>query len=73
MLRLFLGDVGPNLGALNRAVLVASDFVVVPLGADLFLRFKGCETSDLRCEVGEMDGRIDIIVILSLTYPCQAA
>ncbi len=29
-------DVGPNLGALNRAALVASDFVVVPLAADLF-------------------------------------
>ena len=31
-----LVDVGPNLGALNRVVLIASDFVVVPLGADLF-------------------------------------
>jgi chromosome partitioning protein len=29
-------DVGPNVGALNRAALVASDYVVVPLGADLF-------------------------------------
>lgn len=29
-------DVGPNLGALNRAALVATDFVVVPLAADLF-------------------------------------
>ena len=29
-------DVGPNLGAINRAALVASDFVVVPLAADLF-------------------------------------
>jgi chromosome partitioning protein len=29
-------DVGPNLGAINRAALVASDYVVVPLGADLF-------------------------------------
>ena len=33
---LILADVGPNLGALNRVVLVASDCVVVPLGADLF-------------------------------------
>jgi chromosome partitioning protein len=31
-----LVDVGPNLGALNRAALLACDFVVVPLGADLF-------------------------------------
>lgn len=29
-------DVGPSLGALNRAALVAADFVVVPLAADLF-------------------------------------
>lgn len=28
-------DVGPNLGATNRAALVAADYVVVPLGADL--------------------------------------
>lgn len=31
-----LVDVGPNLGALNRAVLLACDYVVVPVGADLF-------------------------------------
>lgn len=31
-----LVDVGPNLGALNRSVLVATDYVIVPLGADLF-------------------------------------
>lgn len=31
-----LVDVGPNLGALNRAALLACDYVVVPLGADLF-------------------------------------
>lgn len=30
-----LVDVGPNLGALNRAVLVATDYVIVPLGSDL--------------------------------------
>lgn len=33
---LALIDVGPNLGALNRTVLLGCDFVVVPLGADLF-------------------------------------
>lgn len=33
---LILLDVGPNLGAINRAALVASDHVVVPLAADLF-------------------------------------
>ena len=29
-------DVGPNLGAINRAALLASDALVVPLAADLF-------------------------------------
>jgi cellulose biosynthesis protein BcsQ len=29
-------DLGPNLGAINRASLIASDFVVIPLGPDLF-------------------------------------
>ena len=29
-------DVGPNIGAMNRAALVAADHVVIPLGADLF-------------------------------------
>ncbi len=31
-----LVDVGPNLGAINRAALIASRFVVVPLAPDLF-------------------------------------
>ena len=34
--QIILVDVGPNLGALNRAVLVATDHVVVPLAADLY-------------------------------------
>lgn len=29
-------DLGPNLGAINRAALVAADYVVVPLSPDLF-------------------------------------
>lgn len=33
---LVLIDVGPNLGALNRAALLSADHVLVPLGADLF-------------------------------------
>ena len=36
MADIVLVDVGPNLGALNRAVLVATDYVVVPLAADLY-------------------------------------
>lgn len=33
-----LADVGPSLGAINRSALIATDFVVVPLAADLFSR-----------------------------------
>ncbi|MBC6413585.1 MAG: ParA family protein [Chromatiales bacterium] len=33
---LVLIDVGPNLGAINRAALIASNFVIIPLAADLF-------------------------------------
>ncbi len=31
-----LADLGPNLGAINRAALISADFVVIPLGPDLF-------------------------------------
>ncbi len=31
-----LADVGPNLGAINRSALIATDYVVVPVGTDLF-------------------------------------
>ncbi len=33
---LILVDLGPNLGAINRAALIAADYVVIPLGPDLF-------------------------------------
>ena len=33
---IILADVGPNLGAINRSALIATDYIVVPLGADLF-------------------------------------
>lgn len=33
---LILMDLGPNLGAINRAALISSDFIVIPLAADLF-------------------------------------
>ncbi len=33
---MILVDVGPNLGALNRSALIATDHVIAPLGADLF-------------------------------------
>lgn len=34
--RWVLVDVGPNLGAINRAALIACDYIVVPLAPDLF-------------------------------------
>jgi cellulose biosynthesis protein BcsQ len=34
--KLVLVDLGPNLGAINRAALISSDFVVIPLAPDLF-------------------------------------
>lgn len=33
---IILVDIEPNLGAINRSVLIATDYVVIPLGADLF-------------------------------------
>lgn len=33
---IILMDLGPNLGAINRAALISADYVVVPLSADLF-------------------------------------
>ena len=33
---LALVDVGPNLGAINRTAMIASDYVVIPLAPDLF-------------------------------------
>lgn len=33
---LILVDIGPNLGAINRSALLATDYVAIPLGADLF-------------------------------------
>lgn len=33
---LIIVDVGPNLGAINRSVLIATDYVAIPLAADLF-------------------------------------
>jgi cellulose biosynthesis protein BcsQ len=33
---LIVVDVGPNLGAINRSALIGTDFVALPLGADLY-------------------------------------
>lgn len=34
--QVILVDIGPNLGAINRSVLLATDYVAIPLAADLF-------------------------------------
>ena len=56
-----LVDLGPNLGALNRAALIAADFVVIPLGPDLFslqgLRNLGPTLQQWRREWGERLGK----------------
>jgi len=41
---IILMDLGPNLGAINRAALIASDYVVIPLCPDLF-SLRGLQTS----------------------------
>lgn len=50
-------DVGPNLGAINRSAMIAADWVVTPLGADLFsiqgLRNLGPTLATWRKEWGE--------------------
>jgi cellulose biosynthesis protein BcsQ len=40
--KIVLIDLGPNLGAINRAALISSDYVVIPLSPDLF-SLKGLE------------------------------
>ena len=68
--RIILVDVGPNLGALNRAVLVATDYVVVPLAADLYslqgLRNLGPTLRSWRSEWEERYGRNPLP---DLSYP----
>lgn len=57
-------DVGPNLGAINRAALIACDYVVVPLAPDLFsiqgLRNLGPTLSAWRQEWAERSGRAPV-------------
>lgn len=54
-------DVGPNLGAINRAALIASRYVVIPLGPDLFslqgLRHLGPSLRGWRRSWGELVGK----------------
>jgi cellulose biosynthesis protein BcsQ len=70
---LVLVDVGPNLGAFNRAALVTADFVVVPLAPDLYslqgLRNLG---PTLRRWRGEWKERRDRNPIKELEMPAGA-
>jgi len=65
-----LMDLGPNLGAINRAALIASDFVVIPLGPDLFslqgLQNLGPALRRWRAEWGE---RLDKNPVQDLQLP----
>ena len=49
-------DVGPNLGALNRAALVAAEDVVIPLAPDLYA-LPGLHNLGLPCTAGGRDGK----------------
>jgi cellulose biosynthesis protein BcsQ len=55
--KLVLIDVGPNLGAINRAAMIAANYVAVPLAPDLFslqgLRNLGPTLRDWRREWGD--------------------
>ena len=59
--RWVLVDVGPNLGAINRAALIACDYVVVPLAPDLFsiqgLRNLGPTLAKWRAEWSERSSK----------------
>jgi len=56
-----LVDVGPNLGAINRAALIASEYVVIPLASDLYslqgLRNLGPQLRLWREAWGELRGK----------------
>lgn len=68
-----LMDVGPNLGAINRSALVASDHVIIPMAADLFslqgLKNLGPALRDWRA--GWQD-RLERAKSLSLELPAGA-
>lgn len=42
-------DIGPNFGAINRATLIAADYVIVPMAADLF-SLQGLKNLGIRLE-----------------------
>jgi len=57
-------DVGPNLGAINRAALLAADYLVIPLAADLFslqgLKNLGPTVRDWRRQWVQIKGLVSV-------------
>lgn len=66
---LVLIDVGPNLGAINRAIIIASEQVVIPLAPDLF-SLQGLKNlgPSLRQWRKEWQERLKKILILNYLY-----
>jgi chromosome partitioning protein len=71
--QIVLIDVGPNLGAINRAALISADHVVIPLAADLFslqgLRNLGPTLRDWRYGWEERKKRARNLPSLNLRIP----
>jgi chromosome partitioning protein len=65
-------DLGPNLGAINRSALIAADFVVIPLGPDLF-SLQGLRNWGRPFDDGEASGRSVSKGIRSRHFYYQAA
>lgn len=63
-----LVDVGPNLGAINRAALLATDNVVIPVAADLF-SLKGLENLGPRLRHWREDW--EVVLKLNRTPPVE--
>lgn len=63
-------DIGPNLGALNRAALLATDYVIVPVTPDLF-SLQGLRNVGQRLKVwrGEWGERLKKIPQFEFTLP----
>ena len=63
-------DIGPNFGAINRATLIAADYVVVPMAVIYLLQ--GLKNPGQQIGViGILNGQTEQIVILSHLYIYQ--
>ncbi|MBF0108633.1 MAG: ParA family protein [Magnetococcales bacterium] len=65
-----LVDLGPNLGAINRSAMIASDYLVIPLAPDLFSLQGVCNLgSALRQWRGDWKKRLDEVKESTLDLP----